>query len=365
MPASMLRRWFLSALLLLAGVMGPGRPSPAEAATPERSSGGYVLTITSGRSLANLESIDSFGVTEQGTLAARLLLRYLSDGDRQALQAARDVWSGIIPRENFGGDYTALQWFADLALSPPDQQRQQLQDPRVASYYAFFAANDFALLREYLGRKYALAPYEDLETEKGRIRLAFLEDSILFNNPRREEWERTSLILNSLQIRPGETVADIGSGPGYYSFLFAERVGSTGRVYAIDTVKAHLDYINSVIRRTGLTTITTINNHNESIGLPVGTKVDTAFMCSLYHILYLVYRESAREQLLATIRNSLKPGGRLVIVDNSLVEDSQLPYHGPYIAKELVIAQLEHHGFRLESSRQFIPQRYVLTFRLQ
>ena len=136
-------------------------------------------------------------------------------------------------------------------------------------------------------------------------------------------------------------------------------------MYAIDTVKAHLDYINSVVRRTGLTTITTINNHNESIGLPVGTKVDTAFMCSLYHILYLIYRESAREQLLASIRNSLKPGGRLVIVDNSLVEDSQLPYHGPYIAKELVIAQLEHHGFRLESSRQFIPQRYVLTFRLQ
>jgi predicted methyltransferase len=351
-------------LLLTAAVAVPFRPIPSQAAQPGGTDGAFVLTITSGRSLANLESIDSFGVTEQGTLAARLMLRFLNQGDRKALQAARDVWTGIIPKENFGGDYTALQWFADMALSTPSQRSQQLRDPRVASYYDFFAADDFSLLKEYLGRKYVLAPYADLETEKGRIRLAYLEDSILFNNPRREEWERTSLILDSLQLRPGETVADIGSGPGYYSFLFAERVGAGGKVYAIDTVKAHLDYVNSVVRRAGVTTITTINNHNESIGLPVGTKVDTVFMCSLYHILYLVYRESAREQLLASIRNSLKPGGRLVIVDNSLVEDSQLPYHGPYIAKELVIAQLQHHGFRLESTRQFIPQRYVLTFRV-
>ncbi|MEA5390333.1 methyltransferase domain-containing protein [Cyanobium gracile UHCC 0139] len=340
-------------------------PPPAGAEAGGRGNQGYWIKVTSGRSLTNLESIDSFGVTEQGTLAAKLLLRFLTSGDRQALMTARSIYSGIIPKENFGGDYTALQWFSDLFLAEESERATMLKDPLVASYYKMFAANQFTLLKEYLGRKYMLGAYSDLDTEKGRIRLAFLEDSILFNNPRREVWEQTKLIIDSMELRPGETIADIGSGPGYYSFRFAERVGPGGKIYAIDTVKEHLTYIEKVKKAAGVSNIITINNHNESIGLEAQPKVDTAFMCSLYHIIYVVFRESARQELIENIKGSLKPDGRLVIVDNSLVHDSQLPYHGPYIAKELVIAQLEHYGFRLESTRQFIPQRYVLTFRLK
>jgi SAM-dependent methyltransferase len=93
--------------------------------------------------------------------------------------------------------------------------------------------------------------------------------------------------------------------------------------------------------------------------------VDVAFMCSLYHIIYIVYREGARENFLASIKSALKPDGRLVIVDNSVVESADRPYHGPYIAKELIVAQLKYYGFRLEDSFQPVNQRYVLTFRLQ
>ena len=75
-----------------------------------------------------------------------------------------------------------------------------------------------------------------------------------------------------------------------------------------------------------------------------------------------VASEPARKSLVSSIKRSLKPGGRFIVVDNGPVEDRQLPYHGPYITKELLINQLEHYGFKFLSYKQIIPQRYLLVF---
>lgn len=357
------------AILVMVSLWTAGNPqtlhaegsSPAAAATKAE---GDWIQITSKRSLANLESIDSYGITEQGTKAARLMLSFLETGSTSDLKAARSIYTSIIPTENFGGDYTALQWFSDYFLGDNNMQQRLISDPFHKSFFQFLTQDNNARLREYLQRKYHLKEFSDAESEAGRTRLAFLEDFILFNNPRRESWEKTSMILNHMNIRKGDVIADIGSGPGYYSFLFADRVGDTGQVYAIDTVKAHLNYLDSVARRNDIRTITTINNHNETLGLAPDQKVDLAFMCSLYHIIYIVYREAAREKFIDSVRSALKPDGRLVIVDNSVVDGADRPYHGPYIAKELIVAQLRHYGFQLDSVYQHLPQRYVLTFRL-
>lgn len=359
-----------SLLLSLSLTVAAGFPLTAAAGDPPAGGGdspqrsGDWIRITSKRSLANLESIDSFGITEQGTLAARLVQSYLTGGDPAALRSALRIYAAIIPKENHGGDYTALQWFSEYFLEDAATRKTMLQDPLVAAYFRLFTENDHALLKEYLQRKYQLKVFPDQESEKGRNRSAFLEDSILFSNPRREQWEKTSAIVERLGITQGSVIADIGSGPGYYSFKFARRVGPKGRVFAIDTVKQHLDYIDRLTRQERISTITTVHNHNESLGLEPGQNVDLAFMCSLYHIIYIVYRESAREAFLESIKSSLKPDGRLVIVDNAVVEDRDQPYHGPYIAKELVIAQLKHYGFELIDDFQATPQRYLLSFRL-
>jgi hypothetical protein len=54
----------------------------------------------------------------------------------------------------------------------------------------------------------------------------------------------------------------------------------------------------------------------------------------------------------------------LVVADNDVVPENVIPYHGPRIAKELIVAQLLHYGFELVATHQFIPQRYVLKFKL-
>ena len=51
--------------------------------------------------------------------------------------------------------------------------------------------------------------------------MRFLEDFILFNNPDRERWESTRENIERFQLKEGMTIADVGSGPGYYSFKFS------------------------------------------------------------------------------------------------------------------------------------------------
>ena len=64
-------------------------------------------------------------------------------------------------------------------------------------------------------------------------------DFIAFSSPYRENWERTSRVIEFLNIRPGTRIADLGCGPGYYTFKFAELAGPDGMVYATDTVADH------------------------------------------------------------------------------------------------------------------------------
>jgi hypothetical protein len=84
---------------------------------------------------------------------------------------------------------------------------------------------------------------------------------------------------------------------------------------------------------------------------------------SLYHIIYTTSTGEVKDRFTAGLKDALKPDGRLVIVDNAVIRDGQLPYHGPHIAKELVIGQLYYYGFDLVEQYQFIPQRYVLVFK--
>lgn len=319
------------------------------------------VKIASKVSLVHLGSIDSFDITEDGIRAARLLLDALENRNLESATAARQIYSEIIPKENFGGEYTALQWFSDYLLASREEKLNFLQDKFTASFFRFFAENNFANLKEYLKRKYKLGEFQDQDSNKGQKRETFLEDFILFNNPRREEWEKTSKIIKVLNLQPGTTIADVGSGPGYYSFKFSEIVGDKGLVYAIDTVEDHLRYIGRISQKFGIDNIETVITQGDQIGLSANL-IDVAFMCSLYHIIYTTSIEEVKDRFVKSIRKALRRNGKLVIVDNALVENSALPYHGPYIARELIIGQLKHYGFRLVSQHAFIPQRYVLIF---
>ena len=332
------------------------------------------VPVRSRISLYNLGSIDSFDITQGGVKAAKTFIEYFNTGDTKFAHEALEMYEKLIPKENFGGEYTALQWFLEYITGSEDTRKEMLADPYHAFYFHYFADNDWAVLKEYLKLKYSVAEVaaekqkkkdqEEPQDPKALLeRTAFLEDLILFNNPRRERWEKTSKILSVLNIKEGERVIDIGSGPGYYSYFFSQMVGPSGQVYAVDIKKSHIDYMDKITEQLNIKNISRVQAATDNI--KVEDKVDVAFMCSLYHIVYGYMAEPTRRGFLDSIIKTLKKDGRLVIVDNDLVEDTTMPYHGPYIVRELIISQLAFYGFELVEEHQFIPQRYVLVFKLK
>jgi ubiquinone/menaquinone biosynthesis C-methylase UbiE len=332
----------------------------------------FMLNITSGNSIIHIGSLDSYDITEEGIRAAKLVLDALENNNMAAAKKAIEVYNDLIPKENFGGEYSALQWFCEYLVASDRQKAEMLKDPLTEGYYNYLSKDSDLLIKEYVKYKYKLDKEDKKEEESktlieedreiGRTRRAFLEDFILFNNPKREEWEKTSKVMELLDFKKGNTIADVGCGSGYYTYRFSKLVGDNGRVYAIDIKERHLDFINEFVKLRGINNIETIVSAEDDICLD--KKVDYVFMCSLYHIIYGVFSEPVRSRLIHSIKNALKRDGRLIIVDNGPVEDEQLPYHGPFITKELIEYQLSFYGFTLEKYEQIIPQRYMLTFKL-
>lgn len=320
------------------------------------------LDINSRHSFVHLGSLDSFDITEGGKSAARKILKYLETGNKRHLEEAKHIYKDLIPNENFGGEYTALDWFCKFWLAPESAQRDMLSVPSVDSFYELLAKDDFFHLKWYLNRKYHFIEIDRKDTAS-KTQLRFLEDFILFNNPDRIRWEKTEENIPKLPIRPGMTVADVGSGPGYFTFKFSDIVGSKGKVYAIETNPQHLDFLRNYVTKYNVSNVEVVTSSFEGIGLDPSIRVDAVYMCSLYHNVYAAFTDEERDSFVGSIRRALNPNGTLIIVDNDMVEDDELPYHGPHISRELLINQLHYYGFELEQQFNFTVQRYVLVFR--
>ncbi|MGQ9659612.1 MAG: methyltransferase domain-containing protein [Thermochromatium sp.] len=351
-------------------VLRKSAPQPPKPPIYIRSPDQEVIRVDDAHAVIHIGSLDSFDITPSGIAAGRLMLKALTDSDLEAARQAIRLYDTIIPNENFGGEYTALQWIAQYLVATEDERHELTRDPLAAEFIAYLARNDYADLKFYIARKYKLEatsiPIEEATDEKTReigiIRRQALEDFILFNNPKRDSWEQSPKIMERLPLKAGDRVVDLGSGPGFYTFKFAERVGPTGQVLAFDTKESHIAYINNLANKWGLKQVRGAVSATDGFEIPEPGTADMVFMCSLYHILYGVSSQAERDGMIASILKALKPDGRLVIVDNGPVKAGLLPYHGPYIRQELIAAQLKAYGFKLESSEQVIPQRYLMIF---
>ena len=350
-----------SACLTLFAATGAAENTPAAKADDT------IIKVTSQASLIHLGSLDSFDITSGGTRAAEQVLKFIETGDRMAAQKALNIYDQIIPDENFGGEYTALKWIVECELEPEATRKEKyLSDPQVEGFRLMLSEDKWAPLRAYLRDKYHLGDekvdsknFLDFTQIKRRNR--YLEDFILFANPARESWEKTSKMMDVLDLKPGMKIADIGSGPGYFSFKFARIVGDKGKVYAVDNNEDHVGYMKHTIERLKIKNVESVMPKQDDAGIP--ERVDLIYMCSLYHNFYAILSDEERDALISSMRRSLKEGGQLVVVDNGPV-DGTLPYHGPFINRAFIISQLTHQGFELVRQEQFIPQRYMLIFKL-
>lgn len=177
-----------------------------------------------------------------------------------------------------------------------------------------------------------------------------------FEREGREVHDRQAEILAELGIAEGATVADIGAGTGLFTLPFAEAVGVSGKVYAVDIQTYFLDHIRGRAAKAGLEQIELVQATAESAELPAG-KVDLVFMCDAYHH---VEQPGA---YLRSLRRAMAEGGRLVIIDYDKGEKGSWHYDHIRATPEQFRAEIEGVGFVLEREVKLLEDNFFFVFR--
>jgi SAM-dependent methyltransferase len=179
--------------------------------------------------------------------------------------------------------------------------------------------------------------------------IAALED------PARDAWQKPHEVVAALDLKPGEVVADIGAGSGYFALRFAHHVGPGGRVFAVDVSQEMLTYLERRAAETRLDNVRAVLAPPDDPLLPDGS-VDRVFVCDVWHHI------EDQPGYLAKLRKALRPSGEIVMVD---FHKRDLPVGPPTsmkIAREDLVAQLEAQGLRLVREHTFLPHQYFLVF---
>ena len=184
------------------------------------------------------------------------------------------------------------------------------------------------------------------------------KDLGLLEGPDRDLWQLPGQIMDALGVAEGSAVADIGAGGGWFTIRLARRVGPNGTVYAEDVQPQMVEATGRRVSKEGLRNVQTKLGKEDDPNLPPGV-LDAALIVDTYH-------EIERPvQLLRNIARSLKPQGRIGVVD--FKKDGLGP--GPALEDrpdpDLIVRDAEAAGLRLVRRETFLPYQFLLVFSRQ
>jgi predicted methyltransferase len=193
----------------------------------------------------------------------------------------------------------------------------------------------------------------------GRHTLFPPTDLGLLESPDRDIWQKPDQIMDALGIADGSKVADIGAGGGYFTVRLSKRVGPHGIVWAEDVQPAMLE---AITRRVAKDVSKDVSNVRTQQGtstdpmLPDGS-VDAAIILETYQ--EIQYGNPLL--FLQNVRDALRPGGRVGIIDYKMGGGGPGP-DGGRPDPEAIIAVAERAGLRLLKRETFLPFQFFLIF---
>lgn len=212
------------------------------------------------------------------------------------------------------------------------------------NYYSYDQSNRDGIGKGYMGREIAHV--------MGHRGATWLE------RPEREQKERTDLLLGLLALHPGDTVADIGAGTGYFSLPIARLVGPTGRVLAVDIQPEMLTIIEERARAGKIANIVPVLATETDPMLP-DNEVDLVLMVDAYH------EFSFPREVMTRVVDALSEDGRVVLVEYR-GEDPTVPIKRLH---KMSVAQAKREmaavGLVLDQLHDNLPWQHVMVFRRQ
>lgn len=162
-------------------------------------------------------------------------------------------------------------------------------------------------------------------------------------------------VVQNMDLKPSDVVADIGAGSGYFSFRVAAKV-PLGKVYAVDIQDEMLEVIRQRAASEGVTNVLAHKGEIQDARLPAAA-VDLAFLVDAYH------EFSHPREMLVSLAHALRPGGRLILIEYR-AEDPAVPIKPLHtMTQEQAKRELTAAGFVWLETRDFLPRQHFLVFR--
>jgi ubiquinone/menaquinone biosynthesis C-methylase UbiE len=174
-----------------------------------------------------------------------------------------------------------------------------------------------------------------------------------WNSPERDAWQHPEQIIVALELRGGETVADIGAGTGYMVAHLSKAVGEAGTIIAVDTEPAMIEYLS---QRSETLRPATIEPHHASPDDPQlpDESMDAILILDTWH--HIGRRTDYARKLYA----ALKPGGRLVIVETTI--DAKIgPPEQMRVTPSQVQQELSCANLRAQIILETMPRHYLIA----
>jgi len=207
--------------------------------------------------------------------------------------------------------------------------------------YIYGDASRDGIGKFYMGR--------EISKVMGHLGASWLE------RPKREQEERTDLLIQGLDLRKTDTVADIGAGSGYFSFRIANLVPQ-GKVFAVDISPQMIGIVRSKMAQKKILNIKPIQSTITKTKLPPNS-VDVALIVDAYH------EFSHPLEMATSILNSLKQGAKLILIEYRM-EDPNVPIKLLHkMTEKQAILEMKAAGFEWEKTLTILPQQHFMIFR--
>lgn len=176
--------------------------------------------------------------------------------------------------------------------------------------------------------------------------------SHVFDDPKRDAWQKPHLVIQALGLKPDAVIADVGAGTGYFALRLANRVPE-GKVYGVDVEPEMVKHLAERAKREKRPNLVAIAGAPDDPRLP--EKADLVLLVDVYH------HVGERAKYFRRLQASLKPGGRVAVIDFRL-DSPEGPPKAARVAPDQVIAEMKAAGYRLARQHDFLPNQYFLVF---
>lgn len=173
-----------------------------------------------------------------------------------------------------------------------------------------------------------------------------------FDDPARDVWQMPDRVIEALGVRQGQIVADIGAGTGYFTVRLAKS-SAAPKVYAVDIEPAMVSYLKERASREGLNNVVAVQAATDTPNLPEA--VDLVLIVDTYHHI------GGREVYFRKLAKSLKPGGKVAIIDFK-PDSPEGPPKEFRFTPEQVKLEMAKAGYTLAAQHDFLPRQHFLIF---